>query len=110
MAATTAMAIAMVVLAGTPVHAADVHAPEAAAAADIEAGRRIYQLGLLRDGSPLSGSRQDNLPVSGSQASCTLCHRPSGMGSVEGDIQAPPVTGNALFGTGDKVVATMDPR
>ncbi len=32
------------------------------------------------------------------------------MGSVEGDIQVPPITGNALFAYGDKVIATMDPR
>ncbi len=77
---------------------------------DIEAGRRIYQSGLLRDGSPLEGTRPGTVSVTGAQAGCAQCHRPSGMGSVEGDIQAPPVTGNALFGTGDKVVATMDPR
>ena len=79
-------------------------------AGDVEAGRRIYQQGILPDGSPLTGKRWDNLMVSGAQAACAACHRPSGMGSVEGDIQVPPVTGNALFGTGDKVIATMDPR
>lgn len=83
---------------------------ESANAGDIEAGRRIYQLGVLRDGSPLAGSRPGSVSVAGAPASCAQCHRPSGMGNVEGDIQAPPVTGNALFGTGDKVVATMDPR
>ncbi len=85
-------------------------AAPAGPAGDIEAGRRIYAQGILPDGSPLTGKRWDNLVVSGAQAACATCHRSSGMGSVEGDIQVPPVTGNALFGTGDKVIATMDPR
>lgn len=85
-------------------------AAPAGAGGDVEAGRRIYAQGILPDGSPLTGKRWDNLVVSGAQAACVACHRPSGMGSVEGDIQVPPVTGNALFGTGEKVVATMDPR
>ena len=77
--------------------------------ADIEVGRRIYMEGLLPGGEPLQGRRWDNVAVSGAQAACALCHRASGMGAVEGDIPASPVTGHALFG-GDKVVANMDPR
>jgi hypothetical protein len=77
---------------------------------DIDIGRRIYEEGLLPDGKAVQGARWDNVVVSGGQAACALCHRSSGMGNVEGDMQAPPVTGNALFGTGDKVIATMDPR
>jgi hypothetical protein len=80
------------------------------AASEIETGRRIYEQGILADGGALTGKRWDNLVVSGAQAACVACHRPSGMGGVEGDIQVPPVTGNALFSTGDKVIATMDPR
>ena len=76
---------------------------------EVEAGRAIYEQGVLPDGSPLEGTRLDSLTVSGAQAACAQCHRSSGMGNVEGDIQVPPVTGNALFG-GDRVVATMDPR
>jgi len=85
-------------------------AAPASATDPADAGRRIYQQGELADGTPITGARWDNVKVSGAQAACAQCHRPSGMGSVEGDIQAPPVTGNALFGTGDKVIATMDPR
>jgi hypothetical protein len=108
-AASLAVVLAAAALAA-PAFAAAGGTPGNGAAGDIEAGRRIYQSGLLRDGSALAGSRPGTVSVSGAQASCAQCHRPSGMGSVEGDIQAPPVTGNALFGTGDKVVATMDPR
>ncbi len=76
----------------------------------VEVGRRIYQEGVLSDGSVLRGTRLDGTVVTGADATCAQCHRPSGMGAVEGDIQAPPVTGNALFSTGDRVIATMDPR
>ncbi len=77
---------------------------------DVAAGRRIYEQGLLPDGTALTGRRWDSAVVSGSQAACVACHKRSGMGTVEGDIQVPPITGNALFGTGDKVIANMDPR
>lgn len=82
----------------------------AAAGGEVEPGRRLYERGLLGDGSALIGTRGDGSRVVGEQAACASCHRRSGMGSVEGDIQVPPITGNALFGTGDRVVASMDPR
>ncbi len=81
-----------------------------AAATELEIGRRIYQEGLLPSGAPLKGVRNGGSAVSGSAAACANCHRRSGMGSVEGDIQVPPITGNALFASGDKVIANMDPR
>jgi Periplasmic binding protein/Cytochrome c len=77
---------------------------------EIELGRRIYQDGVRPDGQPVTALRWNDTEVSGKQASCAQCHRPSGMGAVEGDIQAPPVTGLALFGGGDRVIANMDPR
>jgi hypothetical protein len=80
------------------------------AAGDVEIGRRIYQEGILPSGVPLKGLRKGGSAVSGAAAACANCHRRSGMGSVEGNIQVPPVTGNALFVYGDKVIATMDPR
>ncbi len=80
------------------------------AAAEVEIGRRIYQEGLLQSGAPLKGVRNGGSAVSGAAAACANCHRRSGMGSVEGDIQVPPITGNALFDNGAKVIATMDPR
>ncbi len=76
---------------------------------DIEAGHRIYVDGILPSGQPLKGFRGED-EVAGKQAACVACHRPSGMGSVEGDIQVPPITGNFLYRTGDALQATMDPR
>ncbi len=89
-----------------PVWAAELNS----GAGEVEIGRRIYQAGILPSGAPLKGLRKGNSAVSGAAAACENCHRRSGMGSVEGNIQVPPITGNALFAIGDKVIATMDPR
>ena len=77
----------------------------------LELGRRIYVEGILPSGATLTGTRFGNATVSGTDAACVNCHRPSGMGEVEGDIQVPPITGKFLFsGANDKQLATMDPR
>lgn len=83
----------------------------ALAADDVEAGRRIYQEGILSSGASLHGVRMTGGEVSGTAAACANCHRLSGMGSVEGDVQVPPVNGRFLFAQpDDKALATMDPR
>ncbi len=82
-----------------------------AAANELELGRRIYEEGILPSGEALSGIRFGSTSVSGAQAACITCHRPSGMGQVEGDIIVPPITGNYLFASRkDKRFAVMDPR
>jgi mono/diheme cytochrome c family protein len=75
-----------------------------------EIGRNIYEEGRLSSGAPLVGARLGGVKIAGKQAACIQCHRPSGMGSVEGDFLVPPITGKALYGGGDKVIASMDPR
>ncbi len=64
-------------------------------------GRRIYEQGLLPDGSPLRAMRPEGFTLEGEQAACVTCHRESGMGSVEGSIDrtilVPPVAGPVLF-------------
>ncbi|MBI5617074.1 MAG: cytochrome c [Gammaproteobacteria bacterium] len=82
----------------------------AAAPSVLERGRMIYEEGMLPSGQPLHGSRANETPVDGRGAACAQCHRKSGMGSVEGDIIVPPITGKALFNDAERVVATMDPR
>jgi len=78
---------------------------------EINIGRRIYLEGVLPSGTELTGTRFGETLVSGSAAACVNCHRRSGMGQVEGDIQVQPITGNFLFATAkDKQFATMDPR
>ena len=79
------------------------------AESDIEKGRHIYLEGVLPTGAPLQGMRGGDV-YSGKQAACISCHRPSGMGSVEGDIEVPPITGHYLYRTGDLLLTTMDPR
>ena len=81
-----------------------------AAPALLEEGRRIYEDGILVSGAPLQGERFGGTRVEGAQAACMNCHRRSGMGSVEGDIQISPITGNYLFTDYDTNLATMDPR
>ena len=71
-------------------------------------GRAIYLEGRLPSGAALVGTRMGT-KVRGQAAACVNCHRRSGMGSVEGDYLVSPITGHALFGTGGRVVATMDP-
>src|SRR5512146_1088132 len=100
----------MLLLLGT-VLTLPVLAAEPDSAAEVEIGRRIYQEGLLPSGVQLKGMRHgSSSAVSGAAAACANCHRRSGMGSVEGDIQVPPITGNALFAYGGQVIANMDPR
>ncbi len=83
----------------------------AADTADLLAGRRMFEQGVLPNGDALAGVRLDNVMVRGRLAACANCHQASGMGTVEGDIQVPPISGRYLFPTiGDRPQATMDPR
>lgn len=72
-------------------------AAEAPSPAQIEAGRRIYEKGILPSGAPVRAVRDGTVPVSGAGAACVLCHRRSGMGVAEGLNFVPPVTAPALF-------------
>ena len=86
-------------------------AQENAVTVEFELGRRIYVEGILPSGVALTGTRFNNTLVSGAQAACINCHRRSGMGQVEGDLQVPPITGNFLFAPkSEKHLAVMDPR
>jgi mono/diheme cytochrome c family protein len=62
------------------------------------AGRAIFQRGILPSGAALEGSRQaGGLGLSGAAAACVNCHRRSGLGSTEGVVTIPPITGTYLF-------------
>jgi mono/diheme cytochrome c family protein len=74
-------------------------------------GARIYNEGKLSAGAPLRGVREGRATVVGADAACANCHRPSGLGQVEGDLQVPPIGGNFLFGKrGEQGITTMDPH
>ena len=85
--------LAVVTVATSPVLGAD--------DALVEAGRRIYEEGILPGGEPLVATRPEGLRLEGRFAACGTCHRPSGMGSIEGlteqAILVPPVAGPVLF-------------
>jgi hypothetical protein len=80
-------------------------------AAQLEIGRRIYMQGVLPDGRPLTGVRFGNALGQGEGMACVACHRPSGLGQVEGGIAVPPIAGKFLFAAAaDKQLVNMDPR
>jgi hypothetical protein len=79
-------------------------------AAEVDDGRVIYEQGRLPSGTSLRGTRFGTERIEGAAAACMACHRRSGMGGVEGEVSIPPITGKALFGSDDRVIATMDPR
>ena len=78
---------------------------------EVELGRRIYMEGILPSGAPLQGKRANSGQIEGAAAACETCHRRSGMGSLEGNIVVPPITGRFLFATNeDRPIALLDPR
>ncbi len=76
----------------------------------VAVGAGIYERGELPSKAPLRGVYGGGTQVTGAAAACTACHRPSGLGGVEGAVGIPPITGLALFGGGDPVVVRMDRR
>ena len=62
-----------------------------------DAGRRIFEEGILNDGQPLSAVAADGIEIRGANAACRQCHRRSGMGSHEGDVTVAPIAGPLLF-------------
>lgn len=62
-----------------------------------DVGEGIYRRGVLGSGEPLEANREAGLRVAGKDAACANCHRRSGLGSKEGRIAIPPITGRYLF-------------
>jgi hypothetical protein len=80
-------------------------------AEQLEIGRRIYLEGVLPGGKPLVGLRFGNARGEGAEVACVACHRPSGLGQVEGGTSVPPISGRFLYATpADKQLLNMDPR
>src|SRR6266446_4064728 len=70
--------------------------PASAAPAD-SVGQAIYLRGVLGSGAPLEGTREAGVVTTGAYGACVNCHQRSGLGSVEGNLSIPPVTGEYLF-------------
>lgn len=66
-------------------------------------GERLYREGQLAPGVPLRGERAGQEPLLGRDAACMQCHRRSGLGTVEGRIVVPPITGHFLFHPGERI-------
>jgi hypothetical protein len=66
-------------------------------------GETIYRQGLLPGGAPLHGSREVGAGVEGDAAACVACHRRSGLGTAEGQVVIPPITGKYLFRPGGRL-------
>ncbi|BDI04889.1 cytochrome c [Sphaerotilus microaerophilus] len=75
------------------------------AAADAAAGERLYREGRRTDGTAITAERLQGLQVSGREAACVHCHRPSGMGGAEGSQAVPPITGALLNAPGRPAAA-----
>jgi hypothetical protein len=74
------------------------HAPKAAESTSADLGESIYRRGVVALGAALQGIRQAGSPgLAGADAACINCHRRSGLGTREGTLTIPPVTGEYLF-------------
>jgi hypothetical protein len=60
-------------------------------------GESIYSKGMLSPDKPLEGARENGIGVKGAEAACVNCHLRSGLGSKEGELFIPPITGEYLF-------------
>src|SRR5437588_8164328 len=69
----------------------------APAAPGDKVGRSIYLRGVLGSGARLEGTREAGVVTTAADAACVNCHQRSGLGSVEGSLSIPPVTGEYLF-------------
>ncbi len=72
--------------------------PARAATQADSVGRSIYLRGVLGSGAPLEGTRDPGgVAATGADAACVNCHQRSGLGSYEGRLSIPPITGAYLF-------------
>ena len=76
---------------------------------DIDQGRQIYEKGVLPNGELLTGLGENDFKLVGQEAACANCHRPSGMGGVEGKTFMPPISANFLFYPEKHVFAVTNP-
>jgi len=66
-------------------------------------GEQLYRQGQLASGQPLRGARAGATPLLGRDAACVQCHGRSGLGTVEGRIVIPPISGHFLFHPGERI-------
>lgn len=71
-----------------------VAATAAPSAPELEEGRALYEGRHPALSATLPGASHAALPVQ--QAACVACHRPSGLGSFEGEAAVPPISSGLL--------------
>ncbi len=71
-------------------------------------GEELYRNGILPSGAPVAGDREAGGSTSGTSAACVNCHRPSGLGTVEGRTVIPPITAKYLFSQGVLIAPQTD--
>ena len=64
---------------------------------DLRQGERMYRDGVLPSGRPMRALVNGDVPTDGTMFSCVTCHLRSGMGSLEGAVPAPPISGPRLY-------------
>src|SRR4030095_7906359 len=64
---------------------------------DLRLGERMYREGVLPSGQPMRALVKGDVPTEGTMFSCVTCHLRSGMGSIEGAVPAPPISGPRLY-------------
>jgi hypothetical protein len=60
-------------------------------------GERMYRDGVLPSGKPVQAFIRDDVQIPIASFSCVSCHLRSGIGSIEGQILAPPTNGLKLY-------------
>lgn len=60
-------------------------------------GEAMYHKGLLPSGKPMQAFVQGGIEMDGTMSSCTNCHLPSGLGSIEGGVFSTPTNGAKLY-------------
>lgn len=73
------------------------HGALAAEPADSLAGQSIYREGRLPSGEPVHATVQNGVALAGAAAACVNCHRRSGLGGSEGQVNIRPIAGRLLF-------------
>lgn len=87
-----------IVVASLSILSASALLDSAAAAPSGNVGESIYLHGVTASGAPLQGAREElGIGTQGAEAACVNCHQRSGLGSAEGSVVIPPITGDYLF-------------